>query len=314
MTNTTHRRVDWVRLIWLALLGLPAAPAAALDLALPLSARMTAETSTGAGSYRLPTGPWRDGGLPSLRIEGPITRQAWRLDGQSATTQQIMARLRDQITAAGYEIALDCAARLCGGFDFRFNTEVLPGPEMYVDLTDFRFLSARAPGGDSISLLVSRSSAAGFIQIIRAGESVAPLEVTPSAPPLQTDESEALSAQLEREGHVVLRDLLFPSGVAELGSGPVASLDALAVYLQTHPTTRIAFVGHTDATGSLEANVALSRRRAQSAVTYLRTRHDIPAARINAEGVGYLSPLSTNLTEEGRLLNRRIEAVLIPGE
>ncbi|PIL21864.1 hypothetical protein P775_02495 [Puniceibacterium antarcticum] len=294
------------------LLCLITGPALAIDLSLPLGARMVAETTTDAGSYRLPLGPWTAEGLPSLRIEGPITRQAWRVDGQGATTQQVMAGLRDQITEAGYKIALDCGAQGCGSFDFRFNTEVLPGPEMYVDLTDFRFLSARAPDGDAVSLLVSRSSAAGFIQIIRAGTAAAPLERAPTALPVPDGPSDALSKQLESVGHVVLRDLQFSSGVSDLSDGDIASLDTLAAYLQAKPAARIIFVGHTDATGSLETNIALSRQRALAAVSYLRKRYDIAASRLSAEGVGYLSPISTNLTQEGRLENRRIEAVLLP--
>ncbi|SNR49246.1 OmpA family protein [Puniceibacterium sediminis] len=314
MTNITHKHAKALRLATLVLLVLSAPPAAALDLSLPLGARLTTETATVAGSYRLPTGPWGEEGLPTVRIEGAVTRQAWRLDGQSATTQQIMARLRDQITEAGYDIVLDCNARICGGFDFRFNTEVLRGPDMYVDLTDFRFLSARTPDGDGISLLVSRSAAAGFIQIVRASPVASPpLAVTPSASPVLNADSGPLSDRLEISGHVVLRDLQFPSGVSDLGDGPIASLDTLAAYLEKNPDARITFVGHTDATGSLSANIALSRRRAMAAVTYLRNRYDIAADRLEAEGVGYLSPLSTNLTEEGRLQNRRIEAVLMPG-
>lgn len=314
MTNITHKHAKVCRLATAVLLALMAGRAAAIDLSLPVGARLTTETATDAGSYRLPTGPWGKDGLPTERIEGAVGRQAWRLDGQSATTQQIMARLRDQITEAGYDIVLDCNARICGGFDFRFNTEVLPGPAMYVDLTDFRFLSARAPDGDAISLLVSRSAAAGFVQIIRASTTALPsLEVAPSAPSVARADSGALSDRLQSSGHVVLRDLQFPSGVSDLGDGPIASLDTLAAYLEENPDARIAFVGHTDATGSLSANIALSRRRAMAAVTYLRSRYDIAASRLEAEGVGYLSPLTTNLTEEGRLQNRRIEAVLLSG-
>ena len=93
-----------------------------------------------------------------------------------------------------------------------------------------------------------------------------------------------------------------------------AILDQLAAYLKARPDRVIVFVGHTDATGSLAANQALSLRRATSAVDYLRDRHGITRAQISADGVGYLSPIATNLTEEGRIKNRRVEAVLISTE
>lgn len=302
-----------------------AGPVLCADLTLPASARLTLETSSVQGSYSLPTGPWvQERGIPAQRIEGAKSRQAWRVNGQSATTLQLLAPLRDQLTAAGYEVVFECAAQGCGGFDFRFETEVLPGPAMYVNLSDYRFVSARKPGNsaDAVSLLVSRSANAGFIQIIQLRSPTAQPGDTPgpgsppaetAAPVVATAPSD-LARRLDTAGHVVLRDLQFASGVSDLGDSTVPSLDRIADYLTANPDRRIVFVGHTDATGSLEANVALSRRRASAAVTYLIRRHNIAASRISADGVGYLSPISTNLTEAGRLLNRRIEAVLISTE
>jgi OOP family OmpA-OmpF porin len=68
-------------------------------------------------------------------------------------------------------------------------------------------------------------------------------------------------------------------------------------------------VGHSDNQGSLEANIALSKRRAEAVRTALITR-GVAAERLEAHGVGYLAPVSTNLTEAGRTLNRRVELVL----
>jgi OOP family OmpA-OmpF porin len=113
-------------------------------------------------------------------------------------------------------------------------------------------------------------------------------------------------------GHAILPGLAFGTGSADLGEGQAASLEELAAFLKANPDARVALVGHTDATGSLEGNTALSRRRAQAAVDYLTGRHGINAARISAEGAGYLAPVASNLTAEGREQNRRVEAVLLP--
>ena len=56
-----------------AVLTLAAGPLAALDLALPAGARLTAERLTEAGSYAVPTGPWREGsGVPPYEPPGLI--------------------------------------------------------------------------------------------------------------------------------------------------------------------------------------------------------------------------------------------------
>ncbi len=292
-----------------------ACPLAAQDLALPKGAKLTREVSQRNGAYALPIGPWtEEGGLPTRRIEGAVSVQAWRIDATGLTSLQLLTPLRDQLQAGGFDVEFDCIADACGGFDFRFQTFVLPGPDMFVSLTDYHFVAATGPKGEAISLLASKDKTAGFVQIIRAGDARGTVQATakPITPSVVTNSD--IASQLERDGHAILADLVFQTGSSSLGDGPAASLDAIADYLKTNPTRRILFVGHTDAVGSLEGNQALSRKRASAAVTYLRNRHNIPADQIGANGVGYLSPVASNLTPEGREANRRIEAVLISTE
>jgi len=309
MTTITRRLAE------AALLAMLCSPAAALELALPDGARLMAERVSDPGSYAVPTGPWQDEtGIPVIRSEGRVTRQAWRIPSPDLTTLQVLAPLRTQLESQNYEILFDCAAARCGGFDFRFGTEVIPAPEMYVDLTAFRFLSARGPEGDHVTLLVSRSNAASYAQVIQSGagaQTDAPS--TPENAPAPVQVSEAAEFELEAKGHMILRDLRFESGSSSLGGGAVASLDAIAAYLSETPDRRVLFVGHTDATGSLEANVAVSRERANAALDYLRDK-GVAAAQLGSEGAGYLAPVASNLTEAGRQQNRRVEAILLPTE
>ncbi|WP_249200677.1 OmpA family protein [Thetidibacter halocola] len=292
---------------------------AAQDLALPANARLTEEQARDPGSYALPTGPWAPGeGLPVRSIEGPITLQAFRLDGSGLTPLQLMAPLRTQLEQAGWTILLDCAGRGCGGFDFRFATEVIPAPAMYVDLSAYRFLSALSPDGAGLSVLTSRDRGSGYVQIVRAGQAAPAVAATapqPTGPvtPAPTAATGSLAEALEARGHAVLPGLDFSSGSAGLGEGPVAALEELAQWLRANPSRQVLLVGHTDATGSLETNRALSKRRAQEAVDYLAAR-GIPGAQIGAEGAGYLAPVASNLTAAGREANRRVEVVVISTE
>ena len=296
---------------------------AAVVLDLPSGSRRVAEVITALDSYNLPIGPWNGEDVPTKPVEGQVSRQAFRISGGGITTLQILSPLRQQILDQGYELLLECADNDCGGFDFRFGTEVLPGPGMYVDLTDFRALSAAAPdGSEHLNLLVSRSAANGFVQIVRV---TAPGATPPTrigtdadrpnatiAPVMLPVDPAEIAEPLESVGHVILPDLTFETGSASLGEGSFASLAALANYMQAHPDRRVALVGHTDAIGSLDANIALSRKRATSVKDRLVTAQGISAGRLDAEGMGYLSPIASNLTEEGREANRRVEAVLLP--
>ena len=316
-------------LIALALLaGLPAGLAA---LELPAGARQITERDSALDSYDLPTAPADAAGLPARRFEGRVLRRVWRLDSGAATTLQLLAPMRAELVAEGYDIVFECADRGCGGFDFRFRTEVVPAPDMHVNLRDFRFLSATRGPEEALSLLVSRSRATSHIQIITvtppggtapgpAPAGAAPEDapgaigapVVPVAPAGAAG-AETLAARLVAEGHVVLADLDFGSGSTRLNGGPYASLAALADFLAANPEYRIALVGHTDTVGALEANIALSRRRAEAVRDRLIADHGVAPDRVSARGMGYLAPVASNLHREGREANRRVEAILLPG-
>lgn len=297
----------------------------AASLTLPSSAELRSQKIEAAGRYAMPVSPWsEDAGIETRAISGQVTRQAWRLGGTGLSSYQILLSLRAQLEEQGDEILFECAAASCGGFDFRFGTEVIGEPAMHVDLGDYYFLAAQAPGeaGEAVSLLVSRSASAGFVQIITVGEMAA--QTTAPEPQVSTkaEPGVALPAAitgevgpaLEQIGRFVLADLVFATGSAELGPGAFASLSTLASYLKDHPEKRVALVGHTDATGTLAGNISLSERRAISVMTRLERDFGVPAAQLEAKGIGYLSPLASNQTEEGRTANRRVEAILVSTE
>ena len=64
----------------------------------------------------------------------------------------------------------------------------------------------------------------------------------------------------------------------------------------------------------MDGNIALSKRRAGSVLERLVTAYDIPRRQLEAEGMGYLSPLDTNLTDDGRDANRRVEVIITSTE
>jgi outer membrane protein OmpA-like peptidoglycan-associated protein len=87
-------------------------------------------------------------------------------------------------------------------------------------------------------------------------------------------------------------------------SNPV--LSELLKTLTQNPSMQIALIGHTDSTGTAPHNQDLSERRAASVYLWL-VQHGIPRERLRSSGRGYLEPIATNDTVEGRALNRRVE-------
>jgi outer membrane protein OmpA-like peptidoglycan-associated protein len=79
--------------------------------------------------------------------------------------------------------------------------------------------------------------------------------------------------------------------------------------LKQDPKLKLHVVGHTDSVGELKFNMDLSRRRADAVVKELTTKHGVASARLRSDGVGPLSPVASNKTDEGRAKNRRVELV-----
>ena len=296
------------------LIGLPG-PLAAADLDLPTSARVTLKDVSVMAQYDVPTGPWHDGAVPSLKVQGSVTRQVWQSQQSGKNALQVLDELRKQLFKQGYSVLFECHDRVCGGFDFRFGIEVLPGPDMYVDLSNYQFLSAtrtNLAGKDTyLTLLVSQSAQHDFVQSIHlAGDQAETFKsMTKTVPNNMIPQ--AFDDLFDQTGSVILSDLVFKSGSSALTETAFASLKKLAAYLSRHPERKIVLVGHTDNIGELARNMALSKQRAQAVAAHLTQHYGIDRDQVISEGTGYLSPIASNQSPEGRKANRRVEAVLL---
>lgn len=74
---------------------------------------------------------------------------------------------------------------------------------------------------------------------------------------------------------------------------------------------RIRVEGNTDNVGSSAANIALSKKRAQSVVDYLVSTYGMPRNRFIVIGNGPEKPVADNGSEEGRRKNRRTDFELV---
>ncbi|ATG48648.1 OmpA family protein [Celeribacter ethanolicus] len=289
-----------------------AGAASALDL--PGAASETDRREEFSSAQPFPSGAFQGTETPRIMAEGDIEQVAYKLNGTSLTSYQMIEPLRTQLEQDGFTTLYACADTECGGFDFRYLLDLLPEPAMHVDLGDFQYLLSTHADGRFVSVLSSKARDAGYLQISTVIPSDAPeVELhAPSAPDagVMSSTSEDLIARLETRGRVVLEDLTFETGASNLGEGPFASLRRLSEYLKTHPEVRIALVGHTDTVGGLEGNTALSRKRAEAVRQRLIQSYDIAPGQLSAEGIGYLAPRTSNATEEGREKNRRVEAVI----
>lgn len=296
--------------------GAPGGPLAAMTLELPETATLAGEDLRAVDRLLLPTGPRSGRGGPGQVAEGRVSRRVWVVPGAGLTPFQLLEPIAAQFEAMGFEPLFECRDRECGGFDFRLALDLLSAPAMHVDLGDFRYFVAKMNGGEgteTVSVVTSRSRAGGHIHLTYVSPPRATAELTTrtlgAAPQGAAPTDAGLAERLAGEGHAALDGLVFRPGSSELGDGPFAAIEALAAWLAGDAARTIVLVGHSDNVGSLDDNIRLSERRAASVADVLVRDFGVAPNRIAARGVGFLAPIATNATEEGRRLNRRVEAV-----
>ncbi|WP_294225527.1 OmpA family protein [uncultured Shimia sp.] len=136
------------------------------------------------------------------------------------------------------------------------------------------------------------------------------------------DKQEAeLRAQLDDEVHIentgdrliltLPQDILFDVDSYSVNAGLRDDLAKVATSLDKYPDSTVQILGHTDNTGSASHNQSLSERRANAVADVLLT-NGVPVSRIDTIGRGEDQPIASNLDEEGRRQNRRVEIVILP--
>ncbi len=108
-------------------------------------------------------------------------------------------------------------------------------------------------------------------------------------------------------GQIVrLNNIFFETDKSILKPESFPELNRAVKFLSSNPNLEIEVAGHTDNVGSDSYNLRLSDNRAKAVATYL-IQKGIDQNRIVSKGYGESQPETTNDTEEGRQINRRVE-------
>ena len=106
--------------------------------------------------------------------------------------------------------------------------------------------------------------------------------------------------------NITLKGVNFSLGSDRLTPDSLPIINAAAETLKANPSIKVEVAGYTDNSGQASINLQLSKRRANS-VSIQLIKQGIDANRISAKGYGAASPIASNTTNAGRLLNRRVE-------
>jgi OOP family OmpA-OmpF porin len=175
-----------------------------------------------------------------------------------------------------------------------------------------RYLAARLkrPAGDvtlSLTILppssVQKDSGVGgpmFLQVVEA-KAMETGNVTVNA--------DALAKGLAADGKLALYGIFFDTGKADIKPESKPQLDEMAKLMAAQKALKVFVVGHTDNVGALDANLALSQKRAEAIVAALAKDYKVDPKRMQARGTANFAPVASNASEAGRARNRRVELV-----
>jgi outer membrane protein OmpA-like peptidoglycan-associated protein len=175
---------------------------------------------------------------------------------------------------------------------------------MWVDGFDYRYIATRkagAAGETYASVLVSKNN-----DVITAQLVVVSLEAMQN----KMIDAAAMAKGLGETGHIALYGIYFDTDKATIKPESRPTLEEIAKLLSSQPQLSVFIVGHTDSQGSYEHNMTLSKARADAIAAALTRSYRIARNRLFTAGVGYLAPVGSNASEDGRALNRRVELVV----
>jgi outer membrane protein OmpA-like peptidoglycan-associated protein len=109
---------------------------------------------------------------------------------------------------------------------------------------------------------------------------------------------------------IYLSNILFDKGKASLITSSYVELDRVFDFMQRFSDVRIEVGGHTSSEGSLSVNQKLSEARAKSVCDYL-IKKGVSAERVVHRGYNYSHPIESENTERGKVLNRRVEFIVL---
>src|SRR3569832_974528 len=238
-----------------------------------------------------------------LKLEGRVTRVAYRT-GPGPSILEVSRNFENQLKGAGFETLLACDTDQCGGIPFSEQIDVLPVPQMWIDGFNFRYFAAhkKSDGADVYaSVVTSKNNDDVTTELVVAVVGAMENKMVDAA---------AMAKGLGEKGHIALYGIYFDTDKATLKKESAPTLAEMAKLLGGQPQMRVFIVGHTDSQGAYEHNMTLSRQRAEAVAAALSGSYRVARDRLFTAGVGYLAPIGSNATDEGRALNRRVELVV----
>jgi len=249
-----------------------------------------------------------------LRLEGHVIRTQYSTSLEN-NPAFILKNFEAAFNKAGFKIIMvkNGDAELGSGRDF-FSNYYLEGRKLL--LNKFGYISTFRPTEGAQSYIAAKTNdgkndiyvaiyIAAFTKVTLITQDI--IEVESAATGMVTATS--LKEGITLNGHIALEGIFFDSGSSTIKAESAQALNNISEYLKANPGSKFFIVGHTDNTGTFEANTKLSEDRAKAVMAELTTKYAVKSDQLKAFGMASLSPVTSNDTEQGKAKNRRVEIV-----
>jgi len=280
--------------------------------------------------YLVPTGTYKGydttsrkrSWTSSVPVEGALTR-LWYESAGDTSTAELIRNYQNEVQAAGGVTLYDSGrdenfkSRSCFLCPYSWN-EIKTSRSTYTfsaaEVATARLASFRIPRPQGDLYVVVEAvqwakDSKDYKAVKGAYAAVDIIEVGAMKQNMVTVSAGEMSKAIAATGRVALYGILFDTAKADIKPDSKPALDEIAKLLKAEPALKLRVVGHTDNQGTLESNIALSKRRAEAVNAALASQYAIAANRLAAYGVADLAPVASNAAEDGRAKNRRVELV-----
>lgn len=275
--------------------------------------------------YKIPVGPVTGYRAISdwIETEGRVTRTFYRYQGGDRTYSEIYKNYMDALFAQDFEIlgsgvSVDRKGNAIGSATW-MQVLFIQNPATKPGEVGTLFAGTSSSGGAG-SIVARKERAAGTVYALinveqhssnYVGTLIDIIEVEQAETGLVIIDPEAIGSDIDEYGRVVLDGIFFEFDQAVLKAESNQALKVVADYLNEHSDKNFYVVGHTDSVGTFSYNQKLSSGRAIAVADALKADYNIASDRVIPHGVGPLSPVFSNGTDNGRKKNRRVELVEI---
>jgi OOP family OmpA-OmpF porin len=249
--------------------------------------------------YKLVTGLTPKGEFVGEKIKGKVTRIVYQ-NPKDRSTLEIFKNYQQALAAAGAATLFTCELNDCGPAFSRSAWGRYNGLFTAAD-GDPRYLAGK----------VTTRNATAYVALMvgRQRSQLDVIEVVAMQGDMVVADAAVLAQGIDRDGKISVYGIYFDTDKADIKPESKPALDEIAKLLKSRADLKLFVVGHTDITGALAHNRALSEARARAVVKTLVGDYKIDAARLEGYGVGPLAPTAPNASDDGRAKNRRVELV-----